>query len=367
MSLFAHLVSRFARSPENLATEALAYILQNSSTARLAFISHLREFAANLPDDLTFRTQETGDDNAIPDIVGIDNNGHQPIIVEAKFWAGLTDNQPSTYLNRLPSERPALLVFIAPEARFQTLWPELLRRCSSLASAEQLIEEEPKRCVSMGNGHRLALTSWRAVMRSIEARLVAAGEDAIRADLQQLAGLCERMDSEAFLPVRSEEMSPLVGRRINDYCSLIEDVVARLKQKGVCRTGKLRTSAAPGIWGRYILLRGNGCLLYWSATAWSRYREPPLWLQIKDHRWRNTAEIRTALFPLEREVPSRLIVDSEGLLVVPLFIPLMAERNTVIAELVEQICVIADLLPYHIADVSSCEPSESESGGSEGT
>ena len=48
--------------------------------------------------------------------------------MEAKFWAGLTENQPNAYLARLPlDERPAVLLFVAPEARLETLWPELRR------------------------------------------------------------------------------------------------------------------------------------------------------------------------------------------------------------------------------------------------
>jgi hypothetical protein len=129
--LIAHLVTRFAAHPENLATEALAYILRNSGTARLAFLRHLSEFGPALPETLTFRTQASGADNAIPDLIGADEEGRQLVIAEAKFWAGLSDHQPSTYLRRLPADHPGVVIFVAPQARFQTLWPELLRRCGS--------------------------------------------------------------------------------------------------------------------------------------------------------------------------------------------------------------------------------------------
>ena len=50
------------------------------------------------------------------------------MLVEVKFWAELTPNQPNAYLKRLPSDGPAVLVFLAPEHRIQSLWPQLKGR-----------------------------------------------------------------------------------------------------------------------------------------------------------------------------------------------------------------------------------------------
>jgi hypothetical protein len=48
-------------------------------------------------------------------------------MIEAKFWAGLTDRQRVHYLRRLEHNR-ALLLFVAPAQRLESLWPELERR-----------------------------------------------------------------------------------------------------------------------------------------------------------------------------------------------------------------------------------------------
>jgi hypothetical protein len=163
------------------------------------------------------------------------------------------------------------------------LWPELLRRCGVMGVLQQRSTLEKERLrLQVGEHHWLALTSWRAVIRLVDARLAVTGEDHVRADLQQLAGLCDRMDVEAFLPIRSEELSPLIGRRIIQYCDLINDVVAQLTRNGIANTRGLRTTGTPGRWGRYIRIRGNGCLLYFFAHAWASYRETPLWLWVKD-------------------------------------------------------------------------------------
>jgi hypothetical protein len=42
------------------------------------------------------------------------SDGSTPLLVEAKFWAGLTGHQPVSYWQRLPVEQPAMLLFLVP-------------------------------------------------------------------------------------------------------------------------------------------------------------------------------------------------------------------------------------------------------------
>ena len=52
------------------------------------------------------RTQPTGKEGERPDLAGVDREGRECVLIEAKFWAGLTSNQPVAYLKRLPSTTP---------------------------------------------------------------------------------------------------------------------------------------------------------------------------------------------------------------------------------------------------------------------
>src|SRR5436190_207432 len=101
-TLFGHLALSFASHPENLATEGLHFVLNRSPEARRLFLRFLSQAGCALPGDLAFETQAAGDDGAIPDLVGRDADRAEAAIVEAKFWAGLTERQPSAYLDRLP-------------------------------------------------------------------------------------------------------------------------------------------------------------------------------------------------------------------------------------------------------------------------
>src|SRR5262249_49788258 len=158
--LFGHLVTRFGSAQaENLANEGLAYVLGRSAEARRLFLRFLERSGPTFPIDVTFRTQAAEADGAIPDLVGWDAAGAQGVIVEAKFWAGLTGQQPNGYLARLPAG--GLLVFVAPALRFESLWPELLARCRDPCHAAEVVSGcgPDWRVAGLADGKRLALTS----------------------------------------------------------------------------------------------------------------------------------------------------------------------------------------------------------------
>ena len=120
-TLLSSLAFRFTTPKENLAVEALAHVLRASVTARRALIGAVVAAGLELPSDLTFRTQVPSDNLGRPDLVGFDDQRLEALIVEAKFWAGLTEHQPVSYLRQLPAGRPSALLFVAPETRIAVL------------------------------------------------------------------------------------------------------------------------------------------------------------------------------------------------------------------------------------------------------
>jgi hypothetical protein len=78
--LLGHLVSRFA-SPENIATESLAFVLAKSPDLRRSFIKFLRSIAPHLPENLVFMTQKHDTDGTVPDMVGSDAGGREFLLL----------------------------------------------------------------------------------------------------------------------------------------------------------------------------------------------------------------------------------------------------------------------------------------------
>jgi len=247
-SLFGHLATKFGKHPENLATESLNYILNHSVVAKKAFTQLIEQTGVRLRSKLNFQTQAGGNDNAVPDIVGTDIENKQAAITEAKFWAGLTDKQPIVYLKRLPRNADGILLFIAPAKRLPILWSELLRRCQDnglTVRRERSIHNE-FRAANVAPKHVLAVASWRSVLSVILAAVESEAQTEIAADVRQLLGLCERMDDDAFLPLRSEELTPQIGARIIQFSQIVNDVTDRAVQKGIASVAKLRASGGAG-------------------------------------------------------------------------------------------------------------------------
>ena len=102
---------RFNAHPENLATEALLFILKRYKEAWPALHRNFLRTGVRLPIDVVFRSQHGGEDQSQPDLIGTDKDGDIVIIIEAKFWSGLTPKQPITYLRRLVPNKSGLLSF----------------------------------------------------------------------------------------------------------------------------------------------------------------------------------------------------------------------------------------------------------------
>lgn len=343
MTLFAHLALQFGSHPENLATEALGYVLQRTPTARHALRDLLRGLGSSIEEELAYATQATGDDDARPDLVGRNSVGAEPLVIEVKFWAGLTENQPLAYLDRLPEG--GTLLFVAPAARGALLWAELRRRCVG-AGRDFTDESRSGAHIASTGGRRLVSLSWRHLLAAIRVQLEAQNERAAVEDIAQLEGLCDRMDSTAFLPLSPEELTSSVYRRVVELGKIVDDVTIALVAKGLASTKSLRTSAFNGVYGRYLALRGTPCLLSCDTRNWVKLAPTPLWLSVFGPKWSKSdpAAAHRALAPLEAEHPKTVFEGEDGFPAVALFVPTGAERDTVIQQVIEQIASVGALI-----------------------
>ena len=343
--LLAHLAERFVSQRENLATESLAYIITRSRVARVAFIRSFRLAGVDLPEDLRFYTQASGSDDAIPDLVGEDDSGNLRLIIEAKFWAGLTEAQPCVYLRRLDARPGGALAFLVPERRVDLVWQELLRRCvAECIEVADLTSMPGVRHARVGPATRLILANWRALLTNILSDLDGAGEVLVASDLRQLQGLCDREDAEAFLPLMSSELTGDSARRSLQFSDLADDLTSRLVDLKRADVHRLRAAAGKGWYGKYLRIHGVGCLLHFSAWKWSRNALTPLWLRIVGPKWTSPdALIGKHIAARAGATGVQAIPAAEGM-EIPLFLPTGVAREDVFASLLAQLLLIADWL-----------------------
>lgn len=336
-TLFGHLATHFAPSAENIAIEALGYILARSLAARRAFTAVASAGGLVLPPDLAFATQASAEDAARPDIEAYGSDLQRHAVIECKFWAGLTLNQPLTYAARLPVDSPAALVFIVPSARLTSLWSELTKRLKSgnyTVGARK--EPQPERWqATFGERHSFVLVSWRDVLGAMQREMEAAQEIDRLEDLRQLQGLCERMDSEAFLPFRSEELTASdVPQRYIQLAQLAYDLEEALISTGQCDAKRLTATGGLGYYGRYLR---SGAVVFFSAfdsVAWHTHKLSPLWLRFDQYAPVPVLDaLRRGKIGLG-DTP--IVIDRDKRVIVPLYIAPGDERPAIIHSLAKQ-------------------------------
>ena len=103
-------------------------------------------------------------------------NAKPPVLIEVKFFAELTSNQPKGYLDwLLIDDEESVLIFVVPESRISLLWPELKNRAEQ--GGRKLVEvEAERRCMRVGGARcHLMVVSWRTLLDTMSIRSKAAG------------------------------------------------------------------------------------------------------------------------------------------------------------------------------------------------
>ena len=277
-TVFSHIVQkRFSQEGEDVATDALAFILDSSESARNGMIKLLRGIDPSLPA-LRFETQ-LAEGSIRPDMWGLD--GGQPrVFIENKFWAGLTENQPVSYLQQLAEHtQPSVLLVVAPETRVQTLWRELGRRLQEgeITATDRRAAAGILHSATTDIGPVLATTSWTRLISALE--LEVADDPAARSDLLQLRSLCVAADSDSFVPVSLEELTnqrtPAFMLQLGSILQLSCDLA---ESEGVSRNRQLRPMSNWNGFGRYMGLFGGDPWFGVHFGLWKTHGSTPLWL-----------------------------------------------------------------------------------------
>jgi hypothetical protein len=341
-SLFGHLASRFVPQRENLATEALRWILARSPAAEAAMRTSLGAFGPSVAGPLIWSTQEAGA-GGIPDLIGREGDRVR-VYVEAKFEAGLTPNQPTGYLDRLAEGD--LLVFLVPSVRLQILWPVVCRRAQADPGPDT---SGGSRSVQLSSGNTMAMITWREVMDGLLLAASTANDLDAYGNLQQLNGLVTQAEAETFRPITSDELTGTTGRRIADFCAIVDTVVEALQQReadGTTLGDKhgLRAAGGPTWWGHYIRLNGWECYLHFSGDRWAWQASTPFWLFVKDRSGKMSETVRQALATLLSSSSIPRAFDEPSGMAVALIPPTEADREKVVNALLGQVRDVVSMM-----------------------
>ena len=271
--LLAHFAPYLNIGREDVATEALAYILSRSDAARHAFADFLVAGESDAPAIAEVTTQHRLPDGAIPDMVCLDDSDEVLAFVESKFWAPLTRRQPVCYWKALPVAASSILLFIAPPYRVNesSLWDDLVRRLQDKGyQLGETRQEQNLISVPEQDGpRRLMLCSWGLLLDRL-AQGVGNRDSQASFEIAQLRGLADSVIAGAD------------PQRDGNTKNLINGVVDRLVQLGWANTDGFREGRPlPDAEGRYLHF-ARAFAWFGISYAERRRRNRPLWLVFSD-------------------------------------------------------------------------------------
>lgn len=289
LSLLAHLYTHIRGSQEDIATLSLQYIISQNKELNQAFTKHiLNSLHVRYDGDLNYVCQAVGDKKERPDIAGFDANGREQILCEAKFYAGLTENQPITYLDRLKKNNGLGLIFICPAVRRKILWARLLSLCH-----EKTVRELSEYCAEV-DGIMMAIVAWPEIIDTLH-RTASVSSVELLSDINQLNGFCKQMDQEAFLPYTEEELGPVYAKLENRPFQVIDALIdTMMADKSLSPSLKgLKATAYKNGYTRSIRIKSVYLTINYDRVAWANPGnvDTPFWFALRADDWKQTQEI----------------------------------------------------------------------------
>ena len=333
--LLSYIAVRRGVGLEDVATDALSFILNRSDSAKVALSEFLGDNDGPLPIEKVDSQFFLESSWSFPDMALWAAEDNLSAFVEAKFWADLTHNQPVTYWEALPTDRQSVLLFLVPQERVDDdyLWDALVGRLRDAGHGlgPKTRDKNLISASAAGDRRSLMLTSWKHL-------------------LQKLADKVER-DNDAQAVFEIAELQALAsaaveGRRdtSNDKLKLLlAEAVARLRESGWANTEGRTVGQGFGYYGRYLRLAGAEA---WIGTVDEAIKQVPdnlLWLTF--YQWEPA---QTSI----NTVNSRLATKAEQMpgslswmeVTVPISLPKVTDREATLSAIVEQLVGIAELI-----------------------
>ncbi len=337
-SLLAHLTASDPQK-ENLATAALAFIVNQSPSARSALRALIVEAVGNVPAIARVASQRNDTEASRPDLTLLGDGGERVGFVEVKFWAGLTEAQPVEYVRGLAKDPAGILVFLVPDRRTTTLRWELLER---LRAAGMIASDAPTASTIVAEGVRVGMVVWSKVMQALEAAV--RGDAAASSDVHQLRGLVEQFEGEAFIPLAREDLGDLeVPRRIIALTGLAWEIVDAACAANLLSVKGLKVTARDYGGGRYAKFEQAGCWVGLDHMMWRRTGRSPLWIDFSESDWGRADKLREPLGAWLNADPPRAFKENDSMKV-PLLLAVGVEKARMVEDAVRQIRELAALL-----------------------
>ena len=267
-SLLAHIASNFISEYENVANSSIAYLLNEYSASREALRSILD--VDRVPT--YYVTELSTDSNGRPDVTGLDSDGGKAVIIEGKFWANLTQNQPDNYLKEVTDN--GKILFLAPDKRFSSLTIEIEKRIGEAIG-------------------KVVVCSWAKFLNLVETQNNKNHNPHLASDLIQIHELCQKMDVEGMPPLSASDLDPMNGRVASNFSDAIDECKTILREWEHSDFRGLHSVSKKYGHGFYFRGYAFACYLQFDSKLWFlRNNHTPIWLTVIEADQMGTEKIR---------------------------------------------------------------------------
>ena len=334
-TLLSFIAQRHTLGLEDVATDALFFILSRSTSAKEALSEFLGDEHGPMPV-ATAQPWAADAHGAIPDLACLDEDGNLVALIESKFWAALTYNQPVTYWQGLPSHKRAVLLFLAPDYRVDqgTLWDELEVRLRdaghelSPADRDNGLITAP----SKDDQRHLMLTTWQLLLDRMAQRAKEDGDTQACFEITELQGLADSAIKDDR-PTRDENLKQLIA-----------ESVKRVEQSKWANTEGLTVGQGFDYYGRYLRLGGAFAWLGIDYRAVKQMPGKPLWVSFSgDYEVDTSVKLEDVRSRLKGLAETGLEWRS-GDVYLPIALPVGADRDKTLDSIVTQLERIAELI-----------------------
>ena len=308
-TVLAHVAWMLRGSFEDLAVEALGYILNRSKTATQALEEVLRDGGTEVSPFRFVQTQAVEETGATPDLACFDRYGEKHVLIEAKFDARLTKNQPIQYLRHLPCDKPSVLLVVAPERRLKSLWAEmteLLREMDDFTISEE-IAAEGLRAASVSDSSSLMLVTWEHLLHRLATRAGEKSETDTLRSIAELQGVVEYEVLNAW-QTPSSDWAELAELDVKHFRELIDGAIRNASHEGWARTEGFSTGGGATGYVRYFAIGQVSVWLGYDLRMWETCGGP-LWFGFQESAQRNIGTVRESLRGLSAKRPQNYLHD----------------------------------------------------------
>lgn len=242
-SLLSYIAGNFIKEYENVANSSISYLLNKYALVREVLQDILD--VSYMPQH--FVTELATKNNGRLDITWLNENGEKVIIIEWKFRANLTKNQPVNYLKELIDT--GKILFLVPEKRKMSLEYEIYKR----------IKDDNMK-------QKINIISWNNFLEKIEQRNK--DNEHLTSDIWQLKELCEKMDKEWMPPLSYNDLESNHWRVCYQFSDIIEQCKEVLKSDTHINFKWLQRTSTKYWYGFYFNIDTYNYFLMFSSYEW---------------------------------------------------------------------------------------------------